>query len=87
MAKKKTRKKKVVRRRPAPVAPVEAAPAPKPKPSPKPKERKRYGSFYEAWANVKELRECCQRHGSPRLGLKGDELQRAHRLIKEYQNG
>jgi len=49
--------------------------------------RERYGTFYDAWVKVHELRQYTQRNGQPRLGLEGDDLKKSRELIKEYANG
>ncbi len=46
-----------------------------------------YGTFYQAWKHVKELRRRCTQEGRPRFGLKGEDLVRAKKLIREYKNG
>ena len=53
----------------------------------KPAGRENYGSFYEAWPKVKELRQYTQRNGQPRIGLDGEGLAKARALINEYANG
>ena len=77
MARRKAAKKRVA-------APQAEKPAEKPE---KPAARENYGSFYEAWPKVKELRQYTQRNGQPRLGLEGEGLATAMALIKEYANG
>ena len=64
-----------------PLTPVAPPPIPEPEP------RKRYGSFYEAWPNVPELRKLTQRHGIPRLGLDAEGQAKAQTLIDEFKNG
>lgn len=64
-----------------------AAPAPPAPEPPKPEPRKRYGSFYEAWACVADLRKYTQRTGMPRFGLNAEGQARAQELIDEYRHG
>lgn len=68
---------------PEPIEPVVTPPVEAPKPEP----RKRYGSFYEAWPNVPDLRKFTQRHGMPRLGLNAEGQAKAQELLDEYRNG
>ena len=49
--------------------------------------RERYGTFYDAWVKVHELRQYTQRNAQPRIGLDSDGLAKAKALIKEYANG
>jgi len=56
-------------------------------PPKKPVARENYGTFYEAWTKVKELRVYTQRNGQPRLGLEGDDLKKSRELSEEYKNG
>jgi len=85
VARRKAAKKRVAAPRPA--QPESPAVEPVEKPAPKPAARENYGSFYEAWVQVKELRQYTQRNGQPRLGLEGEGLATAMALIKEYANG
>ena len=50
-------------------------------------ERKKYGSLYEAWPKVLELRKWTQRDGTPRLGLNEEGLKKANDLIEKYKHG
>ena len=85
MARRKAAKKRVAEPRAAqPESPVVE---PVEKPAPKPAARENYGSFYEAWVQVKELRQYTQRNGQPRIGLDSDGLAKAKALISEYTNG
>lgn len=50
-------------------------------------ERKKYGSLYEAWPKVIELRKYTQRDGIPRFGLDEEGLKKANELIEKYKHG
>jgi hypothetical protein len=50
-------------------------------------DRKKHGTFFEAWAKVKELRKWCTREGTPRLGLNQEGIEKANKLIEEYKHG
>jgi hypothetical protein len=54
---------------------------------PAPAVRENYGSFYEAWPKVPELRKYTTQQGMPRIGLEGKDLTKAQQLIREYQDG
>ena len=56
-------------------------------PEPVAPSRKRYGSFYEAWPNVAELRKWTTQQGQPRLGMKPEDVEIANKLIEDYKNG
>ena len=57
------------------------------KPVVQPKPRERYGTFYEAWPKVPELRKYTTQHGWPRFGLEGADRDKALALIDEYKDG
>lgn len=46
-----------------------------------------YGTFHEAWANVRELRKYAQQDGTVRTGLSHEDRSKAMQLIEEYRNG
>ena len=49
-----------------------------PAPAPAPR------TFWDAWVQVKELRQFTTRTGRPRIGLNGADLEKAQQLIAKY---
>lgn len=43
-------------------------------------------TFWDAWVQVKELRQFTTRTGRPRIGLNGADLEKAQQLIVKYTN-